>query len=492
MTEVKAKVKKTGATKKPAKKLMGNVKPRLHTPFLKGESKIGEVLQFAEKLGIKLFDWQIVVLTDLLTIDKEGMYVKKFSGLCVSRQNGKTFLSQMLILSKMFLWGESVLGMAHKRDLALLTWKSIVNIIEANEFLMDQVKGDGKRTDGITRTNGGECITLKNGATYRIAASTEGGARGLPADFLYIDELLLVTPEGWAAARPTTTAKPNAQTFVTTNAGSAHSIVLNDLRERALSYPNETFGWYEYSAEPHIKISEKRGWQQANPSLGITITEATLAEYVATMPTDQFMREHLCQWVDAAQSPWAYGVIEATSDSSLQITAGGNIYFAMDVSPSKRDGALVAGKLNPETGKIEIGLMQLWTSEIAIDEVKMASEINVWAQKFRPKGICYDKYATASIALKLQQSGQKIIENSGQEFYQACSTLAESFIHNRLVHSGQPELVSMFNNCSAKINGDHGWRIVRRKSAGSVAGAIGTAMIVHQLSKPQSTAQIFI
>ena len=492
MTEVKAKPKKTGATKKPPKKLMGNTKPRLHTPFLKGESKVGEVLEFAEKLGIKLFDWQVVVLTDLLSIDDEGMWRKKFAGMCISRQNGKTFLAQTLILSKLFLWGESVLGMAHKRDLALLTWKSIVNIIEQNEFLMDQIKGDGKRADGITRTNGGECITLKNGATYRIAASTEGGARGLTADFLYIDELLLVTPEGWAAARPVTTAKPNAQTFVTTNAGSAHSIVLNDLRERALSYPNETFGWYEYSAEPHIKIQDKKGWQQANPSLGITITEATLAEYVATMPTDQFMREHLCQWVDAAQSPWAYGVIEATSDSTLKIEPGGNIYFAMDVSPSKRDGALVAGKLNSETGKIEVGLMQLWQSEIAIDEIKMAAEINEWARKFKPKGICYDKYATASIAQKLQQSGQKIIENSGQEFYQSCSTLAEAFIHNRVVHSGQPELVAMFNNCSAKINGDIGWRIVRRKSAGSVAGAIGTAMVVHQLSKPQSTAQIFV
>ena len=303
--------------------------------------------------------------------------------------------------------------------------------------------------------------------------------------------MLLVTPEGWAAARPVTTAKPNAQTFVTTNAGSAHSTVLNDLRERALSYPNETFGWYEYSAQPHIKISEKKGWQQSNPSLGITITEATLAEYVATMPTDQFMREHLCQWVDAAQSPWAYGVIEATSDSSLKIEAGGNIYFAMDVSPSKRDGALVAGKHNPETGKIEVGLMQLWTSEVAIDEVKMASEINEWARRFKPKGICFDKYATASIAQKLQQSGQKMIENSGQEFYQACGELADAFVHNRLVHSGQPELVAMFNNCSSKQN-DGGWRIIRRKSAGSVAGAIGTAMVVHQLSKPQSVAQIYV
>jgi hypothetical protein len=41
------------------------------------------------------------------------------------------------------------------------------------------------------------------------------------------------------------------------------------------------------------------------------------------------------------------------------------------------------------------------------------------------------------------------------------------------------------NNCAAKEN-DGGWRIVRRKSAGDVSAAIGLAMVVHQLQKPQS------
>ena len=163
--------------------------------------------------------------------------------------------------------------------------------------------------------------------------------------------------------------------------------------------------------------------------------------------------------------------------------------FAFDVSPSRRSGALVAGQLMDD-GTIGVGLMQLWTSDVAIDEVKMAVEIHEWAKKYRPQVILYDKYATASIAQRLEQSNQKVEDISGQRFYQACGELLDAFVNNRIVHSGQPELVQQFHNCSAKTN-DSGWRIIRRKSAGDVTGAIGVAMLVNKLSQPVSTPKIF-
>jgi hypothetical protein len=46
------------------------------------------------------------------------------------------------------------------------------------------------------------------------------------------------------------------------------------------------------------------------------------------------------------------------------------------------------------------------------------------------------------------------------------------------------------NNCAAKTN-DSSWRIIKRKSAGDISGAIATAMVVTTLSKPQQTAAIY-
>jgi len=459
----KPKPRKTGATKKP---LVGAIKPRICTPFLKGASKVGEVAELAEKIGMPLLDWQLLVLEDMLRIDSKGEFRRKTMGLLIARQNGKTHLARMLILAHLFLWdSKMVIGMSSNRNMALDTFRQVANAIMDNDFLKDQVKQ-------IRYANGQESITTLKGNRYQIVAATRDGSRGLTANFLFIDELREISEEGWKAARPTTRAT-GGQTLVCSNAGDAYSIVLNDLRERALSYPSPTLGWYEYSAPPHCKVDDRNAWAMANPSLDNTRTEM------------------LCQWVDSMTSPFTTQMVTDTSDSNLQITPGGNIVFAIDVSPSKRSGALLAGKLNQATGKIELGLMQLWTSDVAIDDLKMAADVHAWAQKFKPRVIMYDKYATASIAQRLQQSGQKLEDCSGQSFYQACGEILDAFVNVRLVHSGQKELTESWFSVGAKTN-DAGWRIVRRKSAGDVTSAICSAMIVHYLTKPQSTPQIYV
>jgi phage terminase large subunit-like protein len=420
----------------------------------------------------------------MLRVDAKGDFRRKTMGLLIARQNGKTHLARMLILAHLFLWdSKMVIGMSSNRNMALDTFRQVANAILDNDFLKDQVKQ-------IRYANGQESITTLKGNRYQIVAATRDGSRGLTANFLFIDELREISEEGWKAARPTTRAT-GGQTLVCSNAGDAYSIVLNDLRERALSYPSPTLGWYEYSAPPHCKVDDRNAWAMANPSLGKLIDEETLEEAVATNPINNTRTEMLCQWVDSMTSPFTTQMVTDTSDSNLQITLGGNIAFAIDVSPSKRSGALVAAKLNQATGKIEIGLLQLWTSDVAIDDLKMAADVHAWAQKFKPRVIMYDKYATASIAQRLQQSGQKLEDCSGQSFYQACGELLDAFVNQRLVHSGTKELTESWFSVGAKTN-DAGWRIVRRKSAGDVTSAICSAMLVHYLTRPQSTPQIYV
>jgi phage terminase large subunit-like protein len=95
------------------------------------------------------------------------------------------------------------------------------------------------------------------------------------------------------------------------------------------------------------------------------------------------------------------------------------------------------------------------------------------------------------MAQRLTQSGQKLIDISGQPFYQACGELSDALSNLRLIHQGQPEWIASMNNAAMKTN-DSGWRIIRRKSAGDVTIAIATAMCVHMLSKPISVPQIYV
>jgi len=462
--------------------LIGSTEPRIHTPLLNAPSKVDQVAELAEKIGMPLIPWQRWVLSDLLSVDDEDNWLKKSALILVERQNGKTHLARMLILSHLYLWGsKNVLGMSSNRNMALDTFRQVAYTIEDNDFLRKQIRQ-------IRLANGQESITLKNGARYEIAAATRDAPRGKTADFLYLDELREWTPEAFTAALPVTRARPNAMTLMTSNAGDGFSEVLNDLKERCMSYPPANLGYYEWSAPQHCKIHDRKAWTWANPALGHLITEQTLEESVNTNSIEATRTEMLCQWVDSAVSPWVYGSIEACSDSTLEIPVGPQTIMAFDIAPTRRSGALVMGQI--KDGKIAVGLAQLWSSEIAIDEVKMASDINEWARKYHPTMICYDKYATQSIATKLEQSGWMLTDVSGQAFYQACSDLSDSLANSRIVHSGQTDLVQHLNNCAAKTN-DAGWRIIRRKSAGDVTAAISLAMVVSQLNKPQRTAQIF-
>jgi phage terminase large subunit-like protein len=463
--------------------LIGSTEPRIHTPLLNAPTRAQEVADLATKIGLPLVPWQRWVLDDLLSIDDAQNWRKKTALILVARQNGKTHLARMLILSHLFLWGsKNVLGMSSNRNMALDTFRQVAYTIEDNQFLKDQVRQ-------IRLANGQESITLLNGARYEIAAATRDAPRGKTADFLYIDELREWTEESFTAALPVTRARPNAMTLMTSNAGDGFSSVLNSLRERCLSYPPDNLGFYEYSAPQHSKITDRKAWAMANPALGHLITEQTLEESVSTNSIEATKTEMLCMWVDSTVSPWVYGSIEQCSDSNLDIPVGPQTIMAFDIAPTRRSGALVMGQV--QDGKIAVGLAQLWHSDIAIDEIKMASDINEWARKYHPSTICYDKYATQTIATRLEQSGWRMVDVSGQAFYQACSDLADGLANSRVVHSGQAELVQHLNNCAAKTN-DAGWRIIRRKSAGDVTAAISLAMVVSQLTKPQQTAQIFV
>jgi len=455
--------------------------PRFHTPLLKGKSRGNEIIELAERIGMPLMDWQKWVVDDMMKIDDQGNFRRKTIGLLIARQNGKTHLARMRILWGL-LNGERIVAMSSNRNMALDNFREVAFIIQQNEWLSEQLAHKPRLA------NGQEMITFKNGGRYEIVAATRDGSRGKTADLLFIDELREVTPEAWTASRPITRARPNAQTLVTSNAGDHFSEVLNDLRQRAMDYPSPTFAWYEYSAPQGCDIWDKKNWYLANPALGYTIDEDTIAEAVATNPVEATRTEVLCSWIESLVSPWANGTIEATTDPDLVLPVGLPTIFAIDVSPSKRDAALVAGVLL-ENGKIGLGIMELWTSEVGIDEVKMADGVMAWVKKYRPQKLLYDKYATATIAQRLQNNGVMVEDCSGQHFYQACADLAEALVNNRVVHSGQKEFVAHMNNCAMKTN-DAGWRIVRRKSAGSVAGAISAAMVTWELTKPQATPNI--
>jgi phage terminase large subunit-like protein len=463
--------------------LQGATEPRLHTPFLKGPTRGKEIADLATSLELPLLPWQEFVLNDICTVDDDDMFIRKTNLVLCARQNGKTHLARMLMLGHLFLFGsKNVVIMSSNRSMALETFRQVAYAIEGSDSL-------SKQTKQIRFANGTESIELMNGARLDVVAATRDGSRGRTADLLYIDEVREISEEGYRAAMPVTRARPNAQTLLTSNAGDAFSTVLNDLRERALSFPPQTFGFYEYSAEQFAKITDRKAWAQANPAMGYTITEEAIEESIATSPIETTRTETLCTWISSLASPWPYMSVEESGDKTLQLNPGPLTIFGFDVSPSRRDASLVMGQVLPD-GRIGVAVLEVFHNDVAIDDLFVAQRIKHWTNIYYPRTVCYDKYTTASIAKRLEMSGVAMQDISGQTAYQACGDLYDALVNKRLVHSGQNELVESMANCAAKVS-DASWRIIRRKSAGPVDAAIGLSFVVHILNQPVGEVKVY-
>ena len=463
---------------------VGATEPRLHSPYLKGPNRGDEIAELAESIGLPLLPWQDFIIRDMTSISEDGMFRRRSNLVLTSRQQGKTHLARMMMLGHMFLFDSpNVLIMSSNRSMALDTFRQVAYAIEGSSELSKQVRQ-------IRYANGTESIELKNGHRLDVVAATRDGSRGRSASFLYIDEIREISEEGFRAATPTTRAKANSQSLYTSNAGDAFSTVLNDLRERAMSFPPETFGFYEYSAPQFCSITDRDGWAYSNPALGYLFDESVLAEAVSTQTVETTKTEMLCQWISSTQSPWPHMAVEDAADSDLKLSVGPLTIFAFDVSPSRRDGSLCMGQVL-EDGRIGVAVLEIFHSDVSIDELFVANAIAKWAKVYYPRHVCYDKYTTASIAKRLEANGIQITDISGQKGYQASGDLYEALANKRLVHSGQDELVAHMANCAAKES-DASWRIIRRKSAGPVDIAINLSFIVHILTQPMGEAKVYV
>ena len=162
--------------------------------------------------------------------------------------------------------------------MALVSFREMCYLIEANEFLSCQVKA-------IRYANGTESIELLpefGGGRLDVVAATRDGSRGRTSHFTWGDELREWSDEAFTAITPTTRAT-DGQTFWTSNAGDAFSNPLNELKARAYENPPKTFGYYEYSAPTFLKIdiNSKAFWEGvacANPALGHSVSREAIIE----------------------------------------------------------------------------------------------------------------------------------------------------------------------------------------------------------------------
>ena len=459
----------------------GSPVPRLETPVGDLGGRGQELVDLAAELGRPLMPWQEHVAIRAMRGDV-GAWESNRVGVIVPRQQGKSALLQVRIIWGLLNGEKLIVATAQSREVALETFRGVADLLLDGPY--------SKLVKTVRYANGQETIELTNGNRYKIIAPTPGSARGLTAHLAIMDEIREHKDYGvWAALVPTTTV-PKGQVWFASNAGDDSSVVLNDLREKALALTKPGSVYYaEWSADSEYDVADPQAWIQANPAIGHTVDLDTIREAYETDPRPVFETERLSRWVANIASPWPPGAVVDAVDQDLELDKGLPTWLAVDVSIDRRYAALVAVQLRGED-HYSGHLLRTWYADGAIDDLMVASEVAPVARDYAARSVSFDRYTAAGIASRLATVGIPVGDCSGGEFAQASDELLSAMVHGRLKLQDQEVMVEHLLACAKKPYADGGWRIVRRSSAGPIAGAVALAMAVHFALRPLPRAEV--
>jgi len=477
--------------------ILGLSTPRIASPGLKGPTLGPMVGELATDLGQPLMPWQQYVLDDALTLDAQNRFIRSTAGILVARQNGKTALMRMRILAGLFIFGEaSIIAMAQNRQLALETFKQVVDLAESLSWMRKRIKR-------VSRTNGQEqlevychhypndCNTKCNRIRkYGIRAATSEGPRGATANLLYVDELREIKPEAWAAATPLTRAT-SGQTWVTSNAGDGNSVVLNELRARALLMESPRLGWYEWSAPPNAELTDVSAWQAANPAMGRTITYEALLDAAARDTPDAIRTEMLCNWVESIDSPfnlqnWALG---ANNDLALEV--GPQTFMGLDLNFNRTEAYLVT--IQQRADKFAIFLTR-WQKDGGLVDTELAAEIAHMARNYQAQVIGFDPKTAGHIAPYLARAGVAVsaVPWASTAFSTYCDVTLSALNANRLTHPNQEIMHQHLVACARRPSSDGGWRIARKAAVQDISAAVAMVIALGHAAQPKAQVGISV
>jgi phage terminase large subunit-like protein len=232
---------------------------------------------------------------------------------------------------------------------------------------------------------------------YSIAAATGGGARGVSADDLLVDEVREIDEDVVGAALPTVSASLNPQVVYASNAGHELSLVLNAIRERAGKDPS--LAYLEWSAAPDRASDDREGWAEANPSLShfpalMDVLERAHRSAALTGQMAVFETEHLCRWVPTMRQRLVDEASWALAEGEL--SAPTHRFMAVSMDPSGTRASAAEAWLGPD--RVVSLRMTYDVPGSPIDTGMLGRSMKADARKHRVRKIGFDPMTDKELA----------------------------------------------------------------------------------------------
>lgn len=454
-----------------------------------------EAIELAESCGLILDPWQQLVLDGALGERADGRWASFDVGIAVPRQNGKGGILEARELAGLFLFDERlIVHSAHLFETSMEHFERMLLLIQSNPDLE-------RGLHRVSRAHGeqGFTLTRKYGSRrMKFKTRTKGGGRGLSGDVVVMDEAMEISESSVRALMPTMTARPNPQIWYCGSAVDqlehANGVVFARLRERGHRGDDPSMSWFEFSIDPDegwredpAKVaSDPKAWAQANPALGIRITEEYIANERRSFAGDLrgFGTERLGvgDWPDTAPAGDEFIPMwgELLDPDSM---AASEVVFAIDVTP-ERDWAAIGSAGRRADG--------LWHVEV-IDHQPgtrwLVPELLRLRETWGPLVIAVDgKGPAASLIPELEKAGLRVFTDepsedaivwvaSTQDMAQACGAFYDAAVSDEMRHLGQGWLSSSLRSAKKRDLSD-AWAWAR-KSGGDICPLVAVTLALR-------------
>lgn len=468
---------------------LGAQRPRLlHVPEFVSSTG-GEAVELAAMAGLELDPWQQFVIHSALGERPDGRWAAFEVGVEVPRQNGKGGLLEARELAGLFLLGERLLiHSAHEFATSLEAFHRMLALMESCPDFDSRIKR-------VSRSHGDEGIELKGGQRLRYRTRTKGGGRGFSADVVVLDEAMSIPEAMHGALLPTLSARPNPQVWYTGSAVDQeemeNGVVFARVRERAVQGEDPSlayFGWsppFEHPNEvSEAAAADPETWAQANPGLGIRITEEHIGREQRSMDPRTFAVERLGvgDWPKASGDGAVLSVKLWLTLADAESAPVDPVCFCFDVTPDRSGAAIgVAGRRDDGLSHVEIVDHHRGTGWVVgrLEELR---------DEHQPAAILYDnKSPAASLVPELEELGVEVTPVNASELAQACGVFTDAVEQRTLRHLGTNELVTALRGASTRPLGD-AWAWSRKASSVDISPLVTATVALWGVGTQTSTS----
>lgn len=420
---------------------IGNQIPTTSVVLPYTESFGDEAVQLYNMSGNVCQEWQALMLSDIMAVNDDGLWIHTKFGYSVPRRNGKTE-----IITQRELWGlfngEHILHTAHLTDTAHIAWERLKNRLEEI----------GVKPKSTYKAYGKERIEMNNGAVIDFRTRTSSGALGSGYDLLVIDEAQEYTQAQQTALNYVVSSSKNPQTIMCGTPPTAVSSgdVFRDYRDKTLRGETINGGWAEWSVDHKTNVHDVDAWYMTSPSLGTILTERTVQDEINGDDLD-FNIQRLGLWIRYNQQ----SAISAPEWDALKTETlpkfKGSVFVGVKFG---RDGqnACLSVAIRTEDDRIFVESIDCRNQRDGNDWL-----IN-FIMKTKAKAVLVDGMSGLETFLRecKEQKLKGVGAASVKEVIQASSDFETAIANKSICHAGQPGLRQSVTNCDHRAIGSGG------------------------------------